>query len=249
MENNLIIEKVFKGFEGEFNPAFIKRTEKRKCDGFCYVLKGSADYLFKGATISVSEGDVLFLPEGGDYSILVKESAKYVCIDFSFSKKELKPFVIKNMKHLKNDFYKFLYNWLNPSNYKIPKAYEIVNRIYCEVLNAQSKNYSNSYKIFSKAMGIIIAHYREQDFSVESLAKELEISTVHLRRIFYSNTGSSPKKTINDIRFEQAKQLLTSSNLSVNEIALSVGFCDQFHFSKSFKEAVGLSPTEFKKHN
>ena len=184
MENNLIIEKVFKGFEGEFNPAFIKRTEKRKCDGFCYVLKGGADYLFKDTTISVREGDVLFLPEGGDYNILVKESAKYICIDFSFNKKELAPFAIKNMKHVKNDFYKFLYNWLNPSNYKIPKAYEIVNRIYCEIISAKSKNYSNSYKIFYKAMEIIVSNYKEQDFSVEKLSKIVGVSPVHLRRVY-----------------------------------------------------------------
>ena len=59
MENNLIIENIYASYEGEFNPAFIKRNEKRKHDGFCYVLKGKADYLFKNVTISVQEGDVI----------------------------------------------------------------------------------------------------------------------------------------------------------------------------------------------
>ncbi len=248
MENNLIIENIYASYEGEFNPAFIKRNEKRKHDGFCYVLKGKADYLFKNVTISVQEGDVLYLPEGGDYNILVKESAKYVCIDFSFNKKGLSPIALKNMKHTKNDFYKSLYNWLNPTPMKTPRAYEIINRIYCELITAKNKKYSNSYKIFSKAMEIIVKKYREQNFSVESLAKEVGISPVHLRRIFLNCSNTAPKKTINDFRFEQAKLLLTSSNLSINEIALNVGFCDQFHFSKSFKEAVGLSPTEYKKY-
>ena len=84
-------------------------------------------------------------------------------------------------------------------------------------------------------------------YTVEVLANEVGVSSVHLRRVFTSCSGASPKKTINDIRFEQAKILLASSNLTVNEIALSVGFCDQFHFSKSFKSAVGNSPTEFRK--
>ena len=167
MENNLYIEKVFKGFEGEFNPAFIKRTEKRECDGFCYVLKGSADYIFNGkTTMSVCEGDVFFLPEGGDYNILVKENAKYVCIDFSFSQKGLAPFVVHNLKNAKNDFYKFLYNWLNPSPLKIPKAHEIVNRIYCEIISAKNKKYSNSYSVFSKTIQYIILNYRKQDSTV-----------------------------------------------------------------------------------
>ena len=247
MENNLIIEKLHKSYEGEFNPAFIKRNEPRNSDGFCYVLKGSADYLFKNTTISVQEGDVLYLPEGGEYNILVKESAKYLCVDFSFSKKGLSPYAFKNMRHIKNDFYKFLYNWLNPSPLKTPKAYEIINRIYCELITAKNKNYSNSYAIFSKAMDVVVKNYQKQDFTVESLASEVGISAVHLRRIFLSNAGASPKKVINDIRFEQAKLLLSTSNLSISEIALNVGFCDQFHFSKSFKDAVGLSPTDYKK--
>ncbi|MBR5439324.1 MAG: helix-turn-helix transcriptional regulator [Clostridia bacterium] len=248
MENNLIIEQIYKSYEGEFNPAFIKRNEPRNCDGFCYVLKGSADYIFNKTTISVAEGDVLFLPKGGEYNILVKESAKYLCIDFSFNKKGLMPCSFKNMRHVKNDFYKFLYNWLNPSLLRTPKSYELINRIYCELITAKNKNYSNSYAIFSKAMDLIVKNYQCQDFTVESLAKEVGISTVHLRRVFLNCADASPKKIINDIRFEQAKLLLTTSNLSINEIALNVGFCDQFHFSKSFKEAVGLSPTDYKKH-
>lgn len=246
MENNLVIEKIFTGFEGEFTPAFIKRTEKRQRDGFCYFMNGEALYLFKNTTYTVNGGDVLYLPEGGDYNILVKENTKHICIDFSFNKKELEPFVIKNVKHLKNDFYKFLYNWLKPSNYKIPKAHEIVNRIYCELLIANNKNYSNSYKLFSKAMEFIVSRYHEQEFTVEMLSNAVGVSPVHLRRVFLNCCGSSPKKTIQNIRFEQAKLLLTNSNLTINEIALKVGFCDQFHFSKSFKEAVGISPTEYK---
>ena len=247
MEDNLIIEKIHKSYEGEFNPDFIKRNEKRKYDGFCYVLQGKADYIFSKNTLSVQEGDVIYLPEGGDYNILIKESAKYVCIDFSFNKQELLPFVFRNVKNAKKDFYKFLYNWVKPSPLKTPKAYEILNRIYCELISAKNKKYSNSFSVFSKAIEIIINHYRKQDFTVETLAKEVGISAVHLRRVFLDCSNVSPKKTINDIRFEQAKLLLSSSNLTVGEIALSVGFCDQFHFSKSFKDAIGLSPTEYRK--
>jgi len=81
---------------------------------------------------------------------------------------------------------------------------------------------------------------------VESLAESLNISTVHLRRIFSHQVDKSPIKYINDMRIEQAKILLVTSNLTVGEIALSLGFADQFHFSKTFKNAVGLSPTEYR---
>lgn len=247
MKDNLIINKIFTVFEGSFNPDFVRRTEPRRCDGLCYYLNGSASYLFKNQTLNVSSGDVLFLPENGEYNIQVNEPTSYVCIDFSFSEKGLSPIVIHNLKTLKNDFYKFLYNWLKPSSVKTPKAYEILNHIYCELITAKNKGYSNYYNTYSNAMDIIIKNYRNQDFTVEKLANEMDFSPTHLRRIFLSCQGNSPKKTINDIRLEQSKLLLTTSNLSISEISLSVGFCDQFHFSKLFKERFSLSPMEYRK--
>ena len=247
MKDGLIIEKIRACHEGGFNIGYVKRTEVRRSDGFCFFLSGSADYLFENGVISVSEGDVIYLSEGGDYNIKVNEPTKYICIDFSFNEKGNSPFVVRNLRHVKKDFYKFLYNWLNPTPTKMPRSYEIINRIFCEIVNAKSKNYSNFYRIFSSAMEIIVKRYGSEDFTVEALAREVGISSVHLRRIFSSCIGASPKKIINDFKLEQAKALLTSSNLTVNEIASCVGFCDQFHFSKFFKDAVGISPTEFRK--
>jgi AraC-like DNA-binding protein len=247
MENNLIIENLHTSYEGALNPGLIERNELRKNDGFCYFLKGSLTYYFKGLTLYVKEGDVIYIPKGGDYNFLVHEPSVFICIDFSLNKNGLSPYVFNNAKNVGSYFSKYLYNWLKPSPIRLPKAYEIINRIYCELINVKNKGYTNSYHIFSKAFEIIIKNYREQNFTVESLAKELNISEVHLRRIFINSTGVSPKKTINNIRFEQAKTLLETTNLPISEIALNIGFCDQFHFSKSFKEAVGISPIEYRK--
>ena len=247
MEENLIIEKVIAVYEGEFKPGKVtRRNIKRKSDGFIYYLSGSADYIFEAETISVSEGDLLYLPEGAIYNIKINETTSYICIDFSFTKKELSPSVIHNLRGIKGQFYKFFYNYVSNSPYRIPRAYEIINRIYCEILRTQSKEYSKSSELYFRATEIILQRYREQNFTVEYLASELGISTVHLRRIFSSFSEISPIKYINNIRFEQAKMLLLSSNLTVGEIAISVGFSDPFHFSKVFKASVGIAPSEYR---
>ena len=64
MENNLIIENLYASYEGALNPGLIERNELRKNDGFCYFLKGSLTYYFKGITLSVKEGDVIFHAQG-----------------------------------------------------------------------------------------------------------------------------------------------------------------------------------------
>ena len=246
MIDNLIIDDVISVYEGEFKPGYIKRTEPRQCDGFCLYLEGEADYIFGEETLTVKEGDVLFLPEDGEYNIAVKEQSSHICIDFSFVEKGLKPYVFHNVKGSKPEFYKFYYNWVNTSPTKIPRAFELINRIYCQLIGSKERKYSKSLEIFNRAIEIILKRYKEPSFTVESLAESLNISTVHLRRIFSHQVDKSPIKYINDIRFEQAKALLNTSNLTVGEIAMSIGFTDQFHFSKAFKNAVGLSPTEYR---
>ena len=246
MEDNLIIDDVINVFEGEFKPGYIKRTEPRRLDGFCLYLEGEADYIFSEETLTVRGGDVIFLPEDGNYNIMVKKPCSHIWIDFSFVKKGLAPYVFHNVKGIKNDFYKFYYNWMNESPIKNPRAFELINRIYCKLILSKNKTYSKSREIFSRAIEIILKNYKDPDFTVESLANSLNVSTVHLRRIFSHHSDKSPVKYINDMRFEQAKILLASSNLTVGEIALSLGFTDQFHFSKSFKLTIGLTPSDYR---
>jgi len=249
MESNLIIDDVISVYEGEFKPGFVKRSELRQCDGFCLYLEGEADYLFKDEVLTVLKDDVLFLPEGGDYNIAVKAPTKYICIDFLFTKKGLSPSVIRSVAWIKQEFYKFQYNWITDSEIRTPRAFELINGIYCRLINAKNATRPGTDGLFAKAVEIIMHRYKDHAFTVESLAGQLNISTVHLRRIFAEHADKSPVKYINDMRFEQAKILLKSSNLTVAEIAQSLGYSDQFHFSKSFKAALGSSPSRYRSAN
>ena len=82
------------------------------------------------------------------------------------------------------------------------------------------------------------------DFS--ALADSLAVSAPYLSKLFHEQTGSSPSKYLTDIRMRQARKLLMDTNLTVKEIAVRVGFPDPFHFSRSFRNAVGISPAGFR---
>ena len=43
-----------------------------------------------------------------------------------------------------------------------------------------------------------------------------------------------------------AKQLLNDKDLTIQEVAAAVGYNDPFHFSKSFKQTFGISPTDYR---
>jgi len=67
-----------------------------------------------------------------------------------------------------------------------------------------------------------------------------------LRKRFAQAYGISPARYRFERRVEAAKSLLTDTRLANKEIAATLGFADEFHFSKRFKQATGVSPREFR---
>ena len=82
--------------------------------------------------------------------------------------------------------------------------------------------------------------------SFSDIASQFNFSPAYLTKIFKEHAGTSPVKYLQKYRIDVARKLLWSSNLSVKEVALKVGFEDQFHFSKNFKNIVGVSPQQFR---
>ena len=91
-----------------------------------------------------------------------------------------------------------------------------------------------------------IDHNYASDIKVEEIAEKFDIDRKYLRNLFFRYLGVSTKDYLMNIRIEKAKELLTSGELSVGEVALAVGYSDALGFSKIFKKHVGVSPSEFR---
>ena len=86
----------------------------------------------------------------------------------------------------------------------------------------------------------------EDNWSIEEMAEYCNLSVNHFRRIFSTQTGLNPKEYQNTIKIEHAKMLLCSSDMSISSISEKLGYSDQYHFSRRFKETTGFSPSKFK---
>lgn len=86
----------------------------------------------------------------------------------------------------------------------------------------------------------------EDNWSIEEMAEYCNLSVNHFRRIFSKQTGLNPKEYQNTIKIEHAKMLLCSSDMSISSISEKLGYSDQYHFSRRFKETTGFSPSRFK---
>jgi len=88
-------------------------------------------------------------------------------------------------------------------------------------------------------------NFTDESFSVEKLASLMGNSRSNLYRKVMALTNESPSETLKRIRLEHAAQLLEQHVGNISEIAYASGFNSISHFSKSFKKAYGVSPTEY----
>lgn len=82
--------------------------------------------------------------------------------------------------------------------------------------------------------------------SVQYLSQHLNVSAHYLSDMLRSITGQSTQQYIHEKLIEKAKEKLTTSKLSVSEIAFQLGFEHPQSFSKLFKSKVEMSPLEFR---
>lgn len=94
----------------------------------------------------------------------------------------------------------------------------------------------------------IIQHLDQENFTVEDLAGPLFVSRVQLFRKLKAITGLSPTDYIRNFRLEEAKKLLESGGLNVNEVILRTGFGSRQYFAKAFKARYGVLPSDIGKN-
>lgn len=81
--------------------------------------------------------------------------------------------------------------------------------------------------------------------NIEVLAKQANIGTRQYAHLFKQLTGRSPLDYITELRLNEAKKQLLTSNESLQEIAQSTGFKDVYYFSRRFKQMVGQPPRQY----
>lgn len=84
---------------------------------------------------------------------------------------------------------------------------------------------------------------------IEEIANYVSVDRKYLYQIFKDKLNQSPKQYLIDLRMKRAIDLLKSSDLSILQIANSIGYADPFLFSKMFKKKTGSSPTEHRLQN
>lgn len=85
----------------------------------------------------------------------------------------------------------------------------------------------------------------EADVSLDDLAEITQLNRFYLIRVFRQAVGMPPYAYLKQIRVEQAKQLLRQG-MAIADVATAVGFSDQSHLTRHFKQIFGITPGQYR---
>ena len=123
--------------------------------------------------------------------------------------------------------------------------YEILSTSIIDI-SSDIANYDKSASddVIELAKKIIALNY-DKSISLEYVAKQLNCSVSYLTKKFKKCVGQTFVEYLNKYRMEKAKELLSSGEGIIKEIAYQVGFHSQSYFSNAFKKYTGYSPAEW----
>lgn len=110
-----------------------------------------------------------------------------------------------------------------------------------------NKNYTHRDMIDRARMRIREA--LESNLTIQQIAEEMSVSYSNFRKLFKEYTGLSPAVYQQDLKLQRAKELLSTTNMSVKEIAYRLNFDSPDYFSAKFKIKTGRKPSEMRKHD
>ncbi len=116
----------------------------------------------------------------------------------------------------------------------------------CEKLHTEFDDYKNKQKI-QQAILYIKENYHT-DLNMAVVSNTISMNYSLFSYAFKQYTGSKFVDYIKELRIQEAKKLLETTEMRVNEISQKVGYDNEKHFMKTFKSVCGVSPTEYRKN-
>ena len=145
--------------------------------------------------------------------------------------------MIQELQMCKDDYPEMLEMYLRQIFIKLHRYFNTVSKV----------DNSHIAEDIDKAMIYFSEHYNE-DICIEEYVQKHHMSTSWFIRNFKQYTGSTPMQYIISRRIYNAENLLQSEHYNITEIANIVGYDNPLYFSRIFKKAKGVSPSEYKKN-
>lgn len=246
-----------------------KITRTLQHHALVFFTRGKGSIIIEKKRYEIKEGMLFYLCPDVLHSIELDTEEPICCVTVHFSyasvsfnenkwditnEVELLPLhfaqELKDYYQIDTIFKKLVNSW----NAKLP-GYEFMTKTLLQQLliaiyqniKKQNRNYSTSLKVEK------IIEYMHQNINskitLTELSEMVQLSPTYLSRTFKDTTGYSVIEFFNKIKIDKAKELIIEGNKKIKEVAQTLGFADEFYFSRIFKKIEGISPSEFYSKN
>ena len=129
-------------------------------------------------------------------------------------------------------------------------------RRLCTALLAQSEKAAEMSDGVSESPADVISqvteymelHFNDPEISMAAIAESFDLSTTRLSLSFKERVGMTPLEYLTLLRTEEAKRLLSGTNMTIRDIGTQVGYYDSGSFIRRFKQLTGMTPLQYR-HN
>lgn len=118
----------------------------------------------------------------------------------------------------------------------------------CNILDLPYEDENDGTSEIIKDVKKYIREHRSYNITSNDICKALSCSRSHISHQFKNQTGMSIREYITLLRLNDAKHLLEYSDLSITEIAFTVGFGSSNYFTNVFRADMGMSPGTYRKN-
>ncbi|NLJ89770.1 MAG: AraC family transcriptional regulator [Clostridiales bacterium] len=228
---------------------------------FFYITNGSGKFSVESETFDVKSNDLIILNPSimhteisnpsrpMEYIVLGIEGINfqagthdYIFLNSSTNKSDLHLYFNTLAQEMKKD-----------QPYRDFMCQNLLNIIFTTILRNEAFNISlvngpNLTRDCNIVKKYIEEHFRE-NITIDSLSSLVHLNKYYFVHKFTKEFGTSPIKYLINMRIEESKHLLASTNYSLSSISQMVGFSSPSYFSQVFKRTTSMTPQEYRKIN
>lgn len=241
---------------------YFTTSNGRRLDSYqlIYIAKGKGTLYIEDKTYKITEGDMMFIKPYEWHSYFPDKSTGWNEYWIGFEGEAIENILKSGLFNKKDCIYKIgikeriidLYEHaLKIANEEKSGCQQYLSGIANMILGMTLyyKNNNSIQDLSSEQIDkskIIIRTNILNDISLEDIAAEVNMSYSWFRKQFKKYTGLSPAHYIQELKIKQAKELVSSSSLSINEISYHLKFESPAYFIKVFKKHTGCTPLKYR---
>ena len=212
------------------------------------ISQGNGYFSADGKMYPFKTGDLFFVFEGEAFFLSQGKNVEYMYIEFSGTRANdlLRRFGIYTVSRSLEDFQSLLPFWKESLFSANTSTLDIATEsVLLYTFSRLHKNVAARNDILQRMVELTEERFREQDFSLSTLAQEMNYNAKYLSHLFNQKIQATYSEYLRSLRLKYAVCLLEQGLDSVKNVAFLSGFGDPLYFSNVFKKMIGVSPKKY----